>query len=416
MAQLEGSAPESTTFDELLRPLETTLETIENSRSIHHREVLSFTAFVRLLIYYFVKAPQSGRQLLTDTLSAVSSLGLALVKRSTFFDAFDRFPVEWFIMLLTTVLTAVIWKAIPELDALGKLYCVDGSLFPALASMLWAEYKTNHAALRLHLCFELNRMLPVQFIVDAGNSNEKDALRQMLEAGVTYIADRGYVCFQLLADIVNAQAHFVIRMKSNLVYTVTETLPVVLPEVVRHIFTWVSDQRVQLTGAKGNPIYRLVTFWVGTEQYLILTDRLDLSTFQVILLYAYRWQVELIFRFLKRTMNGLHLISTSKAGVTIQFYALLLAALLELRLKQACVATYEASQQRSQEPATETQTIPGLMVPPDTLASARGQTFLATVGEKLHRYWKISVHWLVHLRNLLAQPFDQRAIRLLACT
>jgi hypothetical protein len=319
-------------------------------------------------------------------------------------------------MLLTTVLTAVIWKAIPELDALGKLYCVDGSLFPALASMLWAEYKTNHAAIRLHLCFELNRMLPVQFIVDAGNSNEKDALRQMLEAGVTYIADRGYVCFQLLADIVNAQAHFVIRMKSNLAYTVTETLPVVLPEVVRHIFTRVSDQRVQLTGAKGNPIYRLVTFWVGIEQYLILTDRLDLTTFQVILLYAYRWQVELIFRFLKRTMNGLHLISTSKAGVTIQFYALLLAALLELRLKQACVATYEASQQRPQEPATETQTIPGLMVPPDTLASARGQTFLATVGEKLHRYWKISVHWLVHLRNLLAQPFDQRAIRLLACT
>ena len=416
MAQLQGSAPESTTFDELLRPLETTLETIENSRSIHHREVLSFTAFVRLLIYYFVKAPESGRQLLTDTLSADSSLGLAIVKHSTFFDAFNRFPVEWFVMLLTVVLTAVIWKAIPELDALGKLYCVDGSLFPALASMLWAEYKTNHAAIRLHLCFELNRMLPVQFIVDAGNSNEKDALRQMLEAGVTYIADRGYVCFRLLADIVNAQAHFVIRMKSNLAYTVTETLPVVLPEVVRHIFTRVNDQRVQLTGAKGNPIYRLVTFWVGTEQYLILTNRLDLTTFQVILLYAYRWQVELIFRFLKRTMNGLHLISTSKAGVTIQFYALLLAALLELRLKQACVATYEASQQRLQEPATETQTIPGLMVPPDTLASARGQTFLATVGEKLHRYWKISVHWLVHLRNLMAQPFDQRAIRLLACT
>ena len=416
MAQLEGSVPESTTFDELLRPLETTLEAIENSRSIHHREVLSFTDFVRLLIYYFVKAPGSGRQLLTDTLSADSSLELDIVKRSTFFDAFDRFPVEWFVMLLTTVLTAVIWKAIPELDALGKLYCVDGSLFPALVSMLWAEYKTNHAAIRLHLCFELNRMLPVQFIVDAGNSNEKDALRQMLEAGVTYIADRGYVCFQLLADIVKAQAHFVIRMKSNLAYTVTETLPVVLPEVVQHIFMQVSDQRVQLTRAKGNPIYRLVTFWVGTEQYLILTNRLDLTTFQVILLYAYRWQVELIFRFLKRTMNGLHLISTSKAGVTIQFYALLLTALLELRLKQACVATYEASQQRLQEPATETQTIPGLMVPPDTLASARGQTFLATVGEKLHRYWKISVHWLVHLRNLLAQPFDQRAIHLLACT
>ena len=55
------------------------------------------------------------------------------------------------------------------------------------------------------------------------------------------------------------------------------------------------------------------------------------------------------------------------------------------------------------------------MIQPDKLLSARGQTFLATVGEKLHRYWKISIHWLVTLHNLLAQPFDRRVIRLLAC-
>ena len=67
------------------------------------------------------------------------------------------------------------------------------------------------------------------------------------------------------------------------------------------------------------PVYRLVSFYVGQEQYLILTNRLDLTTFQVMLLYAYRWQVELIFRFLKRSLNGLHLLSHSKEGVTIHF-------------------------------------------------------------------------------------------------
>lgn len=238
----------------------------------------------------------------------------------------------------------------------------------------------------------------------------------MLEAGATYIADRGYVCFTLLADIVTAQAHFVIRMKNNLVYTVTEALTVELPVTVAHIFTQVTDQRVQLTNAVGKPLYRLVTFWVGQEQYLILTNRLDLTTIQIILLYAYRWQVELIFRFLKRTMNGLHLISASSQGVNIQFYVLLLAALLQLRLKQQCVAQYEAFQSPPAEPAPETETIPGLMIPLDNLTSARGQIFLSTVGEKLHRYWKISVHWLVTLRNLLAQPFDHQAMNLLACT
>jgi hypothetical protein len=306
----------------------------------------------------------------------------------------------------------VVWKAIPELETLGTLYCVDGSLFPALATMLWAKYQTDHPAIRLHLCFELNRMLVVQFMVAEGNSNEKAALRQMLEAGVTYIADRGYVSFPLLTDIVTAGAHFVMRMKHNLDYSVVESLTVELPATARHLFAGVTDQRVRLNNADGQPIYRLVTFQVGEESYLILTDRLDLSTFQVILLYAYRWQVELIFRFLKRTLNGLHLISTSEQGVTIQFYALLIAALLQLRLKQQCVdaATSRSALDRS----TGTASVPGLMIDPKKLTGARGSTFLATVGEKLHHYWKISVHWLVTLGNLLAQPFDQRAVRLLA--
>jgi hypothetical protein len=95
------------------------------------------------LIYHFVKGCESGRQLLTDTLTAASELGLPAVKRSTLFDAFQRFPIAWFASLLSLLLTAVTWKAIPELDALGRLYCVDGStelaevgsVFPALATM-----------------------------------------------------------------------------------------------------------------------------------------------------------------------------------------------------------------------------------------------------------------------------------------
>jgi hypothetical protein len=155
----------------------------------------------------------------------------------------------------------------------------------------------------------------------------------------------------------------------------------------------------------------LVSFWVGQEQYLILTNRLDLSTFQVILLYAYRWQVELIFRFLKRSLNGLHLLSHSKEGVMIHFYALLLTALLELRLKQQCVKCYDTLSPASDSaPESNQPAIAGLMIDPDCLAGARGNTFLATVGEKLHGYWKISKHWLVALRNLLARPFDYQIL------
>ena len=405
-----------TTFDQLIAPIMAKVAAIEESRVVHHRERLTFTAFVRLLVYYFVTPTESGRQLLTDVLSAAPALGLAKVSRSTFFDSFNRFPVAWSQMLLGTVLAVTAWPTIPEMATLGQLYCIDGSLFPALTKMVWAEYKGKSQAVKLHLCFELNRMIAVQFLIEAGNSSERAALRQMLQSGVTYIADRGYVCFQLLAEIVAAQAHFVMRMKANLVYTVVETLAVELPEVVSHLFTAVTDCRVCLTGANGQPIYRLVTFMVGSERYLILTDRLELTTFQISLLYAYRWQVELLFRFLKRTLTGLHLLSSSKEGVTIQFYMLLITALLQLRLKQSCVTEVEGVQSATDSPPTDPDAIAGLMVQPEMLRSARGQTFLATVGAKLHRYWKISIHWLITLRNLLARPFDKAVIHLLGGT
>jgi hypothetical protein len=373
---------------------------------------LHFADFVKKLVYHFAKNCESGRQLVTDLETAPPELELGEVKRSTFFDAFQRFPVVWFANLLAFLLATVVWQTIPELDTLGKLYCIDGSVFPAIATMLWAEYTSTHRAIRLHFCLELNRMIPAHFLVDTGKSNEKKALIEMLEASVTYIADRGYLSFPLMAAIATANAFFVIRAKVNLVYQRVERLPVTLPDTVRHIFRHVTDQRVRLTNAKGKPIYRLVSFYVGQERYLILTNRLDLTTFQIILLYAYRWQVELIFRFLKRSMNGLHLLNHSKEGVTIHFYALLITALLELRLKQKCVAICEAKQTTddSSEPADDTPAIAGLMIDPELLAGARGSTFLATVGEKLKHYWKISRNWLTALRNFLHQPFTYRVV------
>ena len=193
MSKPDDSERHCTTFDALFQPTEPFLEQHERDHPPHHREKLHFRDFVRSLVYHFVKGSESGRQLLTDMETAAPELELDEVKRATFFDAFQRFPVAWFAALLSFVLATVIWQAIPELDALGKLYCVDGSLFPAIASMVWAEYTSKHRAIRLHLCFELNRMIPAYFLVDTGNSNEKKALLQMLEMGVTYIADRGYL-------------------------------------------------------------------------------------------------------------------------------------------------------------------------------------------------------------------------------
>ena len=409
-------------FDELLSPLEEPVQEIESTRKKHHREVLGFPLFVRTLVYYFVFNLQSGRQLVASTKSVDSALSLSNIKKSTFFDAFNRFPVAWFAKLFGVILSSIVWREIPELALLGKLYVIDGSIFPAISKMCWAEYKAKCPAIKLHLCFELNRMLPVNFLMDTGNSSERDALRKMLEAGVTYIADRGYVCFQLFQEIVEMQAHFVIRVNKNLKYEITETLTASIPDAFSRFFCNVTDQLVHLTNSTHDYTYRLVTFEVGSTRYLILTNRRDLSTFQIILLYAYRWQVELIFKFLKHSMNGLHLITNSSQGLTIQFYMILITALLQLRLKQLCIAKIESSKliessfdslKSSAQPTATSSDNSKLL---SSTTSSRGQTFMITIGEKLHQYWKVSSEWLLHLRNLLAKPFDMHTLQLLADT
>lgn len=177
-------------------------------------------------------------------------------------------------------------------------------------------------------------MIPVKFIIGSGNSSERQALRDMLEAGMTYIADRGYMCFQLFNDITDALSFFVFRVKNNLVYVVIEPLTVQLPKACQQLFSNVTDEKVRCPNDENQNVYRLVRFQIGTELYCLLTNRFDLTTFQMICIYAYRWQIELLFRFLKRTLNGIHLIKNDYKGVTIQFYALLITVLLQLHLKQ----------------------------------------------------------------------------------
>lgn len=417
-----------TVFDKLMEPVQPFIEKQSQQLTPHHLEKFSYQEFFRLLVFYFVSDIPSislliktyfKKQLLSPTLR------LRNVPYSTFKDAFERFSPDLFKAAFIFLLSTLSLKAIPELADLGILYCIDGSLFPILSSMVWAAYKENCQAARLHLCFELNRMIPVSILVGSGNSSERDALRQMLTAMVTFIADRGYQCFKLFHDILQAQAHFVFRVKDNLVYNVQKSLIVQLPQSVQNLFQEVTDQLIQCKNDPYGHTYRLVCFRVGTEHFFLLTDRLDLTTFQVILLYAYRWQVELIFRFLKRTMRGIHMINHSESGATIQFYVLLIVALLELYLKQQTMIQQEEKEQNMEKDSQNQSQKDDISTPgsepqiekTDKISSegiSHPYQFFHMIGEKLEKYWKIGIHWLSALRCILHNPFDEQAIAILA--
>ena len=61
---------------------------------------------------------------------------------------------------------------------------------------------------------------------------------------------------------------------------------------------------------------------------LLATNRMDLSAETIAALYAYRWQVELFFRWFKCILGCKHLLAHSLNGLTIQVYCALLASML----------------------------------------------------------------------------------------
>src|SRR5512144_717589 len=174
--------------------------------------------------------------------------------------------------------------------------------------------------------------------------------------------------FQLCYYICQAHAHFLFRTKTNLCFTVVEQWPIVLPAAARGLFHTVTAELIRYDNDRHGALYRLVRLAIFQETYWLLTDRQDLTTFQLILLYAYRWQVELLFRFLKRTLSGIHLIRHDQRGVTIQLYALMITVLLELHLKQLVLEQDESQAHQARSKPSHPH---APLVPPRTPRQSR---------------------------------------------
>jgi Transposase DDE domain len=331
VAEAQAEAP--LVIHALQEPLLEALQETDTQPPVQNED-LAWRPFVLVVVYYFVAGIQSGRRLLTHLPHADPALGLPTeLKKSTFFDAFRRFNADQARKLFYSLLSRISFYPVSEMAALGVLCAVDGSHWPALFRMSWAAVGSNKPTVLLHLAFGLNQMIPVAILLTESNSSERKALGQIIQSGVTYIADRGYFAYYLLKDIAAAWAFFVIRAPCNVTYQILEVLPVNLPSGMNWLFD-VQDLKVHCDKEEDSGTWRVVRFVIGKSEFVLFSNRWDLSTWQIVIIYAYRWQIELFFLFIKRTLNGLHLLTYSKNGLQIQFYLMLIAVVLLLHFKQ----------------------------------------------------------------------------------
>lgn len=364
----------------LQQPLLDALEETDTHPPVKNED-LHWASFVLTVVYHFTFGTKSGRCLLTHLQHADPSLGLPKdLKKSTFFEAFRRFKADQARRLFYSLLSRLSFFPVPEMAALGVLCAVDGSHWPAFFNMSWAAVGSNKPTVLLHLAFGLNQMIPVAMLLTDSKSSERSALRQMLQPGVTYIADRGYFAYSIFIDIADASAFFVIRAPCNVTYQILQHLPVTLPSGMSWLVD-VRDDKVYCDKGEDSGTWRVVRFLIGKSEFVLFTNRWELSTWQIIILYAYRWQIELYFLFVKRTMNnGLHLLTHSKNGLEIQFYLMLISALLLLHFKQR----NEAATAENAPEGEPVQVPSGSVNVPERLES-NGQTTASQEGSEGQR-------------------------------
>lgn len=377
---------------------------IEDSEFLPHSDSakkLKFPIFVRLLLYFYLNRLDSLRSLITDLKDAdcVSAAGLIHCGLSTIHDAFLRYQSALFQRLYQNLLQELPLPPIKEFQELGRVAFVDGSIFPMAINTYWACFKERANALKMHLCLSLNQMIPVCFLNTVAKQDERAILRQLIERGITYVADRGYVDLKLFSELIEAGAHFIIRLRKNLKYQIQKILPVELPESVKFIFSKVTDELVQYECDPENKLYRRISFKTRTTYFILVTDRLDLTTFEVIKLYCLRWQIELFFRYFKCTVGASHLINTSERGVTTQFYMILMVHLLLVVFKQKQYQQYLFTKKELQTAKTEEDKKQTIHCQKHIYHST--EEFVATIGKAIPDLYKIKKQEWRTIKNKL---------------
>ncbi len=226
-----------------------------------------------------------------------------------------------------------------QLSFQGKVYAFDSTTIDLCLNVFWwASFRKNKGAVKVHMLMDIRTAIPCFIHITEGKVHDINAMDELyFEIGSFYIFDRGYTDYERWYKIHKQLAFFVIRAKENIKYKRLYSNAKSKGNGVKF------DQIVKLTNyyaAKDYPEkIRLIKFYDSeTEKtFLFLTNNFELPATEIALLYKYRWQIELFFKWIKQHLKiksfwGISL-NAVKTQIFIGVIAYTLVALLKNTVK-----------------------------------------------------------------------------------
>ena len=220
------------------------------------------------------------------------------------------------------------------LDA--SVYALDATTIDLCLSVFaWAPFRSTKAAVKLHTLLDLRGAIPTFIHISDGKQHEVTVLDIVpIEAGAFYLMDRGYVDFTRLYTMHQAGAFFVTRAKRGMDARRVYSSPTPRDEDV------ICNQRVRLQRQRSATAYpehlRRVRFKDPTsgKTLIFLTNNMTLPALTIAAWYKSRWQVELLFKWIKQHLRIKRFLGTSENAVKTQVWCAIATYVLIAIVKQ----------------------------------------------------------------------------------
>jgi putative transposase len=262
-------------------------------------------------------------------------LGAGGVARSTLADANARRP--WPVFAETFELLMPLADRLLRREGAEMVRLIDSTPIPLPQMCAWALSNGRINGLKMHVLYDPNADQPRRVEITPANVNDiAFGKATPIEEGATYVFDKAYCAYDWWQKIHENQAFFVTRIKKNARFAVRKRRA--LRKRRGDGFTVLDDAVVALASRGDSmldiPLRRVTVKRDSDGKTLeLLSNDMQRSALDIGRLYKTRWEIELLFRWIKQHLKLRSFLGRSENAVRLQTLAAMVAFLL-LRIAQ----------------------------------------------------------------------------------
>ncbi len=205
----------------------------------------------------------------------------------------------------------------------GRFYAVDSTTIDLCMSIFrWALFRSTKSGIKVHTQIDIITEIPVFYRITNAKVGDCKAMDWIeYESNACYIFDRGYFDLARLFRIHLCGAFFVIREKGKPKIEIVDG-----EDMLDGEDGVLLDQTVRFSGKRNAGNYpttiRRIVYYAADlgRSFVYYTNNFYLAAKDIALLYRYRWQVELFFKWIKQHLRVKRFWGDSENAVRIQIH------------------------------------------------------------------------------------------------